>query len=404
MAPKRARNGPCGGFLQLRDTSGLEMQCQQCLKWQDEAKVYEGYCHDCWDAWGHYDYTSLAAWDAAHAAAQFDEPGSRCVCCLHRAGNLYCQHCEMRPLCGRCLPPEQHHCSYGADHKVVSDPPAEAGARIPPPKETGPRKKAKSQNAAVMPPREGRRMPPPAEAGPKKKAKTQAAKLKSWQPKGAQDADPPAEVASGSGGPSAEPAPETEVKGSGERLAVLLQFGTLVTMAEDTEPRNDVDPRPRACTPMQPSNMPLERDPRREEFAAYIAAGGELNVPPAPCMQGCGRPSARGYRNCCRTCIQTFGKTHEPQCEQAHKERREAMETLRSWGRRACAHCGDAMTPTVVQWDCLSCWIPRKGGGKGKDGCGSPFSPDEANTSSEEREEGLSSAIPPAKNLPLKDG
>ena len=35
----------------------------------------------------------------------------------------------------------------------------------------------------------------------------------------------------------------------------------------------------------------------------------------------------------------------------------------------------------------MSCWIPRKGGGKGKDGCGSPFSPDEANTSSEEREE-----------------
>ena len=64
------------------------------------------------------------------------------------------------------------------------------------------------------------------------------------------------------------------------------------------------------------------------------------------------------------------------------------MESLRSWGQRACAHCGDAMTPTVVRWDCLSCWIPRKGGGKGKDGCGSPFSPDEANTSSEEREEG----------------
>ena len=104
---------------------------------------------------------------------------------------------------------------------MVSDPPAEAGARIPPPKETGPRKKAKSQNAAVMPPREGRRMPPSAEAGPKKKAKTQAAKLKSLQPKGAQDADPPAEVASGSGGPSAEPAPETEVKGSGERPLAL---------------------------------------------------------------------------------------------------------------------------------------------------------------------------------------
>ena len=64
------------------------------------------------------------------------------------------------------------------------------------------------------------------------------------------------------------------------------------------------------------------------------------------------------------------------------------MESLRSWGQRACAHCGDAMTPTVVRWDCLSCSIPRKGGGKGKDGCGSPFSPDEANTSSEEREEG----------------
>ena len=64
------------------------------------------------------------------------------------------------------------------------------------------------------------------------------------------------------------------------------------------------------------------------------------------------------------------------------------MESLRSWGQRACAHCGDAMTPTVVRWDCLSCSIPRKGGGKGKDVCGSPFSPDEANTSSEEREEG----------------
>ena len=64
------------------------------------------------------------------------------------------------------------------------------------------------------------------------------------------------------------------------------------------------------------------------------------------------------------------------------------MESLRSWGQRACAHCGDAMTPTVVRWDCLSCPIPRKGGDKGKDGCGSPFSPDEANTSSEEREEG----------------
>ena len=50
-------------------------------------------------------------------------------------------------------------------------------------------------------------MPPSAEAGPKKKAKMQAAKLKSLQPKGAQDADPPAEVASSSGGPSAEPAP-----------------------------------------------------------------------------------------------------------------------------------------------------------------------------------------------------
>ena len=160
----------------------VAMQCAQCWKWKDETKMWEGYCHDCWDAWGHYDYTSLAAWDAAHAAAQFDEPGSRCVCCLHRAGNLYCQHCEMRPLCGRCLPPEQHHCSYGADHKVVSDPPAEAGAR---------------------------------------KAKMQAAKLKSLQPKGAQDADPPAEVASGSGGPSAEPAPETEVKGSGERPLAL---------------------------------------------------------------------------------------------------------------------------------------------------------------------------------------
>ena len=44
---------------------------------------------------------------------------------------------------------------------------------------------------------------PPAEAGARK-AKMQAAKLKSLQPKGAQDADPPAEVASGSGGPSAE--------------------------------------------------------------------------------------------------------------------------------------------------------------------------------------------------------
>ena len=35
----------------------------------------------------------------------------------------------------------------------------------------------------------------------------------------------------------------------------------------------------------------------------------------------------------------------------------------------------------------MSCSIPRKGGGKGKDGCGNTFSPDEANTSSEEREE-----------------
>ena len=97
----------------------------------------------------------------------------------------------------------------------------------------------------------------------------------------------------------------------------------------------------------KPEAADHQYDPGREEFAAFIAAGGELNVPPAPCRQGCGRPSAKGYRTCCRTCIQTCGKTHEPQCEQAHKERREAMESLRSWGQRACAHCGDAMTPTV---------------------------------------------------------
>ena len=34
-------------------------------------------------------------------------------------------------------------------------------------------------------------------------------------------------------------------------LAILLEFGTLVTMAEDTEPRNDVDPRP-----VQPLELP----------------------------------------------------------------------------------------------------------------------------------------------------
>ena len=108
MAPKQARN--IDGIVAV--------QCQQCWK---RAVQCQQYCHDCWDAWGHY---------------------------------------------------------------VVSDPPAEAGAR----------------------------MPPSAEAGPKKKAKMQAAKLKSLQPKGAQDADPPAEVASGSGGQYG-----IEVKGSGER-------------------------------------------------------------------------------------------------------------------------------------------------------------------------------------------
>ena len=34
-------------------------------------------------------------------------------------------------------------------------------------------------------------------------------------------------------------------------LAILLEFGTLVTMAEDTELRNDVDPRP-----VQPLELP----------------------------------------------------------------------------------------------------------------------------------------------------
>ena len=132
MVPKQARN--FDGIVAV--------QCQQCWK---RAVQCQQYCHDCWDAWGHY---------------------------------------------------------------LVSDPPAEAGAR---------------------------------------KAKMQAAKLKSLQPKGAQDADPPAEVASGSGGPSAEPAPETEIKGSGERplaeaAALEIDPERLTESHHHTTLRLNVDP------------------------------------------------------------------------------------------------------------------------------------------------------------------
>ena len=138
MAPKQARN--IDGIVAV--------QCQQCWK---RAVQCQQYCHDCWDAWGHY---------------------------------------------------------------VVLDPPAEAGAR----------------------------MPPSAEAGPKKKAKMQAAKLKSLQPKGAQDADPPAEVASGSGGPYG-----IEVKGSGERplaeaAALEIDPERLTESHHHTTLRLNVDP------------------------------------------------------------------------------------------------------------------------------------------------------------------
>ena len=52
----------------------VAMQCQQCWKWMDETKLWEGYCHDCWDAWGRDDHAALAAWTRRPGGAWIPPP------------------------------------------------------------------------------------------------------------------------------------------------------------------------------------------------------------------------------------------------------------------------------------------------------------------------------------------
>ena len=46
------------------------------------------------------------------------------------------------------------------------------------------------------------------------------------------------------------------------------------------------------------------------------------------CKRGCGRPSAEGYDTCCRTCIQTDGQQHGPQCERRWEELAREAKTI----------------------------------------------------------------------------
>ena len=46
------------------------------------------------------------------------------------------------------------------------------------------------------------------------------------------------------------------------------------------------------------------------------------------CKRGCGRPSAKGYDTCCRTCIQTDGQQHGPQCERRWEELAREAKTI----------------------------------------------------------------------------